>query len=163
MAKPFPTNDPSLRGHDALLNAECDAPNLQITGELQASLSGTLYRNGPNPQSAIRAARPLPLVFGCRHAACIPHAFHLHDGKVSPIFVKRSIDAPEGDGWLLSVIGRGAENRSDLAVQRVRTIDQADRAGALVPSRAGRFPRQLARCVTHTSTATHTRRLPRAF
>ena len=33
-----------------------------------------------------------------------------------PIFVERSIDASEGDGWLLSVIWRGAENRSDLAV-----------------------------------------------
>lgn len=33
-----------------------------------------------------------------------------------PVFVARTPDAPEGDGWLLSVIWRGAENRSDLAV-----------------------------------------------
>jgi carotenoid cleavage dioxygenase len=33
-----------------------------------------------------------------------------------PIFVERSADACEGDGWLLSVLFRGAENRSDLAV-----------------------------------------------
>ncbi len=33
-----------------------------------------------------------------------------------PIFVERSADAAEGDGWLLSVLFRGAENRSDLAV-----------------------------------------------
>ena len=54
MAKPFPTDDSFLRGYYAPLNAECDAPNLQITGELPASLSGTLYRNGPNPQFALR-------------------------------------------------------------------------------------------------------------
>jgi carotenoid cleavage dioxygenase len=33
-----------------------------------------------------------------------------------PVFVARSADAPEGDGFVLSVIFRGAENRSDLAV-----------------------------------------------
>ena len=33
-----------------------------------------------------------------------------------PVFVERSADAPEGDGWLLSVIYRGEENRSDLGV-----------------------------------------------
>ncbi len=33
-----------------------------------------------------------------------------------PIFVPRDAKAAEGDGWILSVIFRGAENRSDLAV-----------------------------------------------
>ena len=33
-----------------------------------------------------------------------------------PIFVPRTPDAAEGDGWVLSVIYRGAEKRSDLAV-----------------------------------------------
>jgi carotenoid cleavage dioxygenase-like enzyme len=33
-----------------------------------------------------------------------------------PVFVERHADAPEGDGWLLSVVWRGSENRSDLAV-----------------------------------------------
>ena len=33
-----------------------------------------------------------------------------------PIFVERSASASEGDGWVLSVIWRGADNRSDLAV-----------------------------------------------
>jgi carotenoid cleavage dioxygenase len=32
------------------------------------------------------------------------------------VFVPRSADAAEGDGWLLSVVWRWAENRSDLAV-----------------------------------------------
>jgi carotenoid cleavage dioxygenase-like enzyme len=33
-----------------------------------------------------------------------------------PIFVERHADAAEGDGWLLTVVYRGKENRSDLAV-----------------------------------------------
>jgi carotenoid cleavage dioxygenase-like enzyme len=33
-----------------------------------------------------------------------------------PIFVPRSDDAAEGDGWVLSVVWRGNEGRSDLAV-----------------------------------------------
>jgi carotenoid cleavage dioxygenase len=33
-----------------------------------------------------------------------------------PIFVPRGEDAAEGDGWVLSVVYRGAEARSDLAV-----------------------------------------------
>jgi carotenoid cleavage dioxygenase len=33
-----------------------------------------------------------------------------------PVFVPSAVDAPEGDGWLLSTIFRATENRSDLAV-----------------------------------------------
>jgi carotenoid cleavage dioxygenase-like enzyme len=33
-----------------------------------------------------------------------------------PVFVERHAGAPEGDGWLLAVVWRGKENRSDLAV-----------------------------------------------
>lgn len=40
-----------------------------------------------------------------------------------PIFVERHANAPEGDGWLLCVIWRGAQNSSDLAV-----FDTADLA-----------------------------------
>ena len=52
----------------------------------------------------------------------------LHSGRLSrwlppigdfcgePVFVPRGPGASEGDGWLLSVIWRGEENRSDLAV-----------------------------------------------
>jgi carotenoid cleavage dioxygenase len=37
-----------------------------------------------------------------------------HAGE--PVFVPRSLDTAEGDGWVLSVIYRAAEARSDLAV-----------------------------------------------
>ncbi|WP_315765361.1 MULTISPECIES: carotenoid oxygenase family protein [unclassified Bradyrhizobium] len=33
-----------------------------------------------------------------------------------PYFVPRSADAKEGDGWLLSMVGRRAENRTDLVI-----------------------------------------------
>ena len=36
-----------------------------------------------------------------------------------PVFVERSADAAEGDGWLLAVVWRARENRSDLAVFNV--------------------------------------------
>ncbi|HEX8382630.1 MAG TPA: carotenoid oxygenase family protein [Sphingomonas sp.] len=33
-----------------------------------------------------------------------------------PVFVPRSPDAPEGDGWLVTIVGRRAENRTDLVI-----------------------------------------------
>jgi carotenoid cleavage dioxygenase len=38
------------------------------------------------------------------------------DALSEPIFVPRKSESPEGDGYLLATIYRGAENRSDLAV-----------------------------------------------
>lgn len=40
-----------------------------------------------------------------------------------PVFVERSKDAPEGDGWLLAVIWRARENRSDLAVFNAMDVE----------------------------------------
>ena len=54
MSKPFPTDDPFLRGYYAPLHMECDAPNLPVSGEMPKELNGWLYRNGPNPQFAPR-------------------------------------------------------------------------------------------------------------
>jgi carotenoid cleavage dioxygenase-like enzyme len=39
-----------------------------------------------------------------------------------PVFVPRRAGAPEGDGWLLTEVYRGAENRSDLAVLDARDV-----------------------------------------
>jgi carotenoid cleavage dioxygenase-like enzyme len=46
------------------------------------------------------------------------------DATSEPVFVACSPDAPEGDGWLLATIWRGAENRSDLAVFNATDIEQ---------------------------------------
>lgn len=54
MSAPFPTNDPFLRGNFAPLLMEADAYDVPVTGEIPKELSGTLYRNGPNPQFAPR-------------------------------------------------------------------------------------------------------------
>jgi carotenoid cleavage dioxygenase-like enzyme len=40
-----------------------------------------------------------------------------------PVFVPRTDDAPEGDGWLLAAVYRGCENRSDLAVFNATDIE----------------------------------------
>jgi carotenoid cleavage dioxygenase len=42
-----------------------------------------------------------------------------------PIFVPRAPGAEEGDGWLLSVVYRGAERRSDLLVLDARNVERA--------------------------------------
>jgi carotenoid cleavage dioxygenase len=44
------------------------------------------------------------------------YEFARGDAPGEPVFVPRTVDAPEGDGWLLAVVYRGAEDRSDLAI-----------------------------------------------
>ncbi len=77
MSKPFPRDEPFLNGYYAPLHMECDADNLPITGEIPASLNGSLYRNGPNPQFAPRG--PYHWFSGDG----MLHAFHVEDGRVS--------------------------------------------------------------------------------
>ncbi|WP_035659793.1 carotenoid oxygenase family protein, partial [Bradyrhizobium sp. STM 3809] len=45
------------------------------------------------------------------------------DSLSEPVFVPRSQDAAEGDGWLLAVVWRAATNTSDLAVFNASGID----------------------------------------
>ena len=52
-----------------------------------------------------------------------------------PIFVPRSEDAAEGDGWLLSVLFRGEEKRSDLAVFEATDLAKGPIALAHLSSR----------------------------
>ncbi len=77
MAKPFPADEPFLRGYYAPLLAECDAPHLPISGELPHELNGSLYRNGPNPQFAPRG--PYHWFAGDG----MLHAFHVENGRVA--------------------------------------------------------------------------------
>jgi Lignostilbene-alpha,beta-dioxygenase and related enzymes len=46
-------------------------------------------------------------------------------GVQEPVFVPRSPDAPEGDGWVLFLVNFNAENRAEL-----RVIDAMDPTGA---------------------------------
>jgi carotenoid cleavage dioxygenase len=45
------------------------------------------------------------------------------DTIAEPVFVPRSADAAEGDGWLLVVVWRARDNRSDLAVFNATDIE----------------------------------------
>ena len=55
---------------------ECDAPFLKVTGELPRELTGTLYRNGPNPQFDAPGAHWFV-------GDGMLHAFHLENGRAS--------------------------------------------------------------------------------
>jgi carotenoid cleavage dioxygenase len=52
-----------------------------------------------------------------------------------PVFVPRSQDAPEGDGWVLSVLFRGGEGTSDLAVFEATDLARGPVALAHLSSR----------------------------
>ena len=55
---------------------EADAPDLVIRGDLQKNLTGTLCRNGPNPQFAPRGTH-----FRWFLGAGMMHAFGIEDGR----------------------------------------------------------------------------------
>lgn len=52
-----------------------------------------------------------------------------------PYFVPRSRDAPEGEGWLLTMVGRRAENRTDLVILDATAIEQGPVATIRMPCR----------------------------
>lgn len=57
------------------------------------------------------------------------------DVTSEPVFVPRTVDAPEGDGWLLAVIWRGTEQRSELMLLRADAIDDGPLATVRLPQR----------------------------
>lgn len=52
-----------------------------------------------------------------------------------PCFVPEYPDAPEGDGWLLTMVGRRAENRTDLVILDAAHIDRGPVATIKFPCR----------------------------
>ena len=56
-------------------------------------------------------------------------------GVQEPQFVPRTPDAPEGDGWLLVLVNRPAENRSDLVVLDATNLDAGPAALIRLPTR----------------------------
>lgn len=63
--------------------------------------------------------------------------YELPDGDVTgePVFVPGSPDAPEGVGFLLSIVYRAGENRSDLIVLDAENVDAGPLACAQLPHR----------------------------
>ena len=51
------------------------------------------------------------------------YSFASGDAPGEPVFVPRSADAPEGDGWVVAVVFRVAEDRSDFVVFDAGGID----------------------------------------
>lgn len=52
-----------------------------------------------------------------------------------PCFVPRGPDAPEGDGWLMSMVGRRAENRTDLVILDAKHLSAGPVATIKFPCR----------------------------
>jgi len=81
--------------------------------------TGLPYRHGwlacERPEGRIEAAggiEHIDVTSGRRTVCWMPPG----DSVSEPVFVPRTPDAAEGDGWLLAVAWRGAEHRSDLIV-----------------------------------------------
>ena len=68
---------------------------------------------------------------GARHLYALPDG----DAFGEPVFVPRSRDAEEGDGYLLTTVYRGSENRSDLAVFEAGDVAAGPIACAELPHR----------------------------
>jgi len=75
MSKPFPTDDPTLRGPWQPWPMEGEIRDCAVVGEIPRDLAGTLYRNGPNPQFAPRGSYHFFTGDG------MIHAFRFEDGK----------------------------------------------------------------------------------
>jgi carotenoid cleavage dioxygenase len=63
------------------------------------------------------------------------HMFDDGDVPSEAVFVPRSPDAPEGDGWLLATLYRGATNKSDLVILDATDIQAGPVATVHVPRR----------------------------
>jgi carotenoid cleavage dioxygenase len=63
------------------------------------------------------------------------YTFPAGDAPGEPVFVPRRDNAEEGDGWLLALVYRGNEDRSDLAVFEAQDIAAGPIALAGLPRR----------------------------
>jgi carotenoid cleavage dioxygenase len=63
------------------------------------------------------------------------HLYDAGDSPGEPVFVPRTPEAAEGDGWLVAVVYRGAEDRSDFVVYDAQDVAAGPIATAKVPRR----------------------------
>ncbi len=63
------------------------------------------------------------------------HTLSPGDAIGEPVFVPRAADAAEGDGWLLAVAHRGAENHAELLVFEAKDLAAGPIASAAAPVR----------------------------
>jgi carotenoid cleavage dioxygenase-like enzyme len=63
------------------------------------------------------------------------HDFGATSFPSEPVFVPRSPTAPEGEGFLLAVVYRAEENRSDLVILRAEAVEEKPLATVKLPHR----------------------------
>jgi len=107
--------------------------------------AGKAYRHGysgggANPIAASGRFNESPafdsvLHYDLRTATKRVHTLPPGDSLGEPIFVPRSAAAEEGDGFLLVLVHRGAESRSDLLVLDATQVDAAPLATVKLPHR----------------------------
>jgi carotenoid cleavage dioxygenase len=73
--------------------------------------------------------------FDTRTGKRITYVLDMGDMPSEPVFVERGPNAAEGDGWILAVVYRGNENRSDLVVLDAQDIAKGPIATAELPRR----------------------------
>ena len=73
----------------------------------------------------------------CQVSRCRGRCPYLPDADAvsEPVFVPRSADAAEGDGWLTATVYRAAEDRTDLAVFEAQDVAKGPIAIAELPRR----------------------------
>ena len=83
----------------------------------------------------VAAGMPKVLRYDLEAGRADVHDLGEHAAGSEPIFVPRSPDAPEGDGYVLSVVYRGDEGRSDLVVLDAQNLADAPLATVKLPHR----------------------------
>ena len=65
----------------------------------------------------------------------VDHVYEAGDSPGEPVFIPRKEGAAEGDGWLVALVFRGGEDRSDLVVYDAQDVAAGPIATAKVPRR----------------------------
>jgi carotenoid cleavage dioxygenase-like enzyme len=112
-----------------------------MTGEfprLDERYAGLPYRHGYYAASSINSEKIVfdsVAHFDAKTGRRVLHTFAPGDAPGEPVFVPRTHDAPEGDGWLLAVVYRGETDTSDLVVFDAQDIVKGPIGIASLPRR----------------------------
>ena len=112
-----------------------------VTGEfprLDERRAGLSYRHGYFAASSTNSDKILfdsIAHFDAQTGNRVQHTFAKGDSPGEPVFVPRTPDAPEGDGWLLCVVYRGETDTSDLVVFDAQDVVKGPVGIASLPRR----------------------------
>ena len=159
MTQPFPDH-PFLKDNYAPIRSESDAPDLVVKGELPVELTGTLYRNGPNPLFPPRDAYHYFGGDGMVHAATFV------DGKVSyrnrwVRTEKWQADAAAGEA-LFGTMGNpmSSDKRTQGVRYNVANTHIVQHGGRLLALEEGNPPFELGSDLTSLGSYTYDSKLP---